>query len=215
MQPPSKLKSWANEDSLLASEVVPLEDPVGTITGPDGDSDGEYQVITKKSKPSQDTKTSSTEQPAVPTPVIKAGKSADEVLDMEDVAHELPQVVTGDSGPVSDADWLRSRTNRVLDLVEDAEGPTRTVTQPPAVQEETMESPDIEVEPAEPSQPENNEVEEAIPSEEDKIRQTGRLYLRNLHFEITEDDIRNHFSKQGSLEEVRTFSRTCIAPHSL
>ncbi|KAF2798948.1 RNA-binding domain-containing protein [Melanomma pulvis-pyrius CBS 109.77] len=202
MQPPSKLKSWANEDSLLASEVVPLGDPVEATTGPDGDSDGEYQIITKKSKPSRDTKASSTEQPAVPTPETKAGKSADQVLDMEDVAHELPQAVTGDRGPVSDADWLRSRTNRVLDLVEDTEDSTRTITQPPAVQEENIESPDIEVEPAEPSQPENNEVEEAIPSEEDKIRQTGRLYLRNLHFEITEDDIRNHFSKQGSLEEV-------------
>jgi multiple RNA-binding domain-containing protein 1 len=205
MQPPSKLKSWANEDSLLASESIPMAEPVEAITSADVDSDGEYQVISKKATAAQDVKTSSAETQNLPTPVVKAVKPVDEDEEMMDIG-ELPQASAGDGGPVSDADWLRSRTNRVLDLVEDGEGPTRPVAQPTTAPDEQIKAPDIEVEPTGPSKPEEIEVEEVIPSEEDKIRQTGRLYLRNLHFDITEDDIRDHFSKHGSLEEVRLFS---------
>ena len=38
--------------------------------------------------------------------------------------------------------------------------------------------------------------------EEDKIREHGRLYLRNLHFGVKEEDLREHFAKYSSLEEV-------------
>jgi len=205
MQPPSKLKSWANEDSLLASESISMAKPVEVTTGTDVDSDGEYQVISKKTTATQDVKTSSPETKILPTHIVKAVKPADEDEEMIDM-DKLPYASAGDGGPVSDADWLRSRTNRVLDLVEDGEGLTRPIAQPTTVPAEQIEAPDVEVEPAEPSKPNEIEVEEVIPSEEDKIRQTGRLYLRNLHFDITEDDIRDHFSKHGSLEEVRLFS---------
>jgi multiple RNA-binding domain-containing protein 1 len=211
MQPPSKLKSWANEDSLLASESVPMAEPEEATAGADGDSDGEYQVISKKAKDAQDNKMSAVETQAVPIPATKAIKPVDEDEEMMDL-RELPQASSGEGGPVSDADWLRSRTNRVLDLVEDGVVPTRTVARQTTTSEEQLSAQKIVVESAEPSKHEGVEVQEALPSEEDKIRQTGRLYLRNLHFDITEDDIRNHFSKHASLEEVRLFSSISHRP---
>jgi multiple RNA-binding domain-containing protein 1 len=120
---------------------------------------------------------------------------------MEDVEEST----TADQGPVSDADWLRSRTNRVLDLVADDEQPTPDV-HTPLVQREQRTVPQPEPEPVE--QPVEAELSVAqqleVPSssEVEKIRETGRLYLRNLHFEISEEELREHFSKYGSLQEV-------------
>jgi multiple RNA-binding domain-containing protein 1 len=115
--------------------------------------------------------------------------------------------VEANTGPVSDVDWLRSRTNRLLELVEDDEQsvPVAQLTKPQSTQ------------PAQPTQPvvaeavaQSDEVEEPearpedVPpsAEVDKIRETGRLYLRNLHFDITEEELREHFSNYGSLQEV-------------
>jgi multiple RNA-binding domain-containing protein 1 len=40
----------------------------------------------------------------------------------------------------------------------------------------------------------------------DAIRESGRLFVRNLPYTATEDDLRTHFEKYGTLEEV------CIPP---
>jgi multiple RNA-binding domain-containing protein 1 len=135
---------------------------------------------------------------------------------MEDV-QSMPAV---EQGPVSDVDWLRSRTNRVLELVEDDEILSTTPTVPqvaaPPTHVPAAPSPDVvEAQPETQSPVEEQADTAAAPDEEDKIRETGRLYLRNLHYEVTEDEIREQFSKHGALEEVSHDTSLSLAAHTM
>jgi multiple RNA-binding domain-containing protein 1 len=176
---------------------------------PEDESDDDYQVIAKKPKTAIEVAEPVTESvPALDQRDINItqDKPAQPGDDMEGVAQE----VVAENGPVSDADWLRSRTNRVLDFVEDDEQPSRDVpsqnlpvtrlTSPKATEQIALQ--EVVEPPTEAEQPSNQDLDVPNSSEVEKIRETGRLYLRNLHFEVMEDEIREHFSNYGSLEEV-------------
>jgi len=202
MQPPSKLKGWANDETQLDPLVPLAADTVEAVVAPEGESDDEYQVIAKKSK-------TSAQQPSVePKPTSTAAitelpqeREGDNVTTEE--AGGAPDAPIPGQGPVSDADWLRSRTNRVLDLVDDHEAPPRDVDMVDAEKTEVVEAaPDVVEQPQTPTR----EEVDAISLEEGKIRETGRLFLRNLHYDVTEDDLREHFSTYGAIDEVRLFA---------
>ncbi|KAF2174908.1 RNA-binding domain-containing protein [Zopfia rhizophila CBS 207.26] len=202
MQPPSKAKSWENERAQLNSTTIPAEEAMEEVAIPEGDSEDEYQVISKKPK----TTSEKDEKPSVESksqPRESKSRTDDngEFLDTTETTEEAEGGPTPDEGPVSDADWLRSRTKRVLELEDDE------TTSPPSTK--TAEQPNVNSD-AEEKVSGKTEVpqhtaakaQEAMLSEEDKIRKTGRLYLRNLSYDVTEDDLRDHFSKIGALEEV-------------
>ncbi|KAF1851302.1 RNA-binding domain-containing protein [Cucurbitaria berberidis CBS 394.84] len=214
-QPPSKTNIWTNGDSQGGVDTgASAEETVQAVAVPEDESDNEYQVIAKKAKTaSEPTKPLVDEEP-----MPKGDSTANieqEAADTGEAMEDVQDVPTAEQGPVSDADWLRSRTNRVLELVEDdTESSARVplaigpISQPRAVEHA---SPQVTHEQAEPEQPAEAPVvvvvvdnDDAAPSdeEEDRIRETGRLYLRNLHFEVTEDELREQFSKHGALEEV-------------
>lgn len=198
MQPRSKTKLWENEGVQLGSADAPVVQPVeDAVVVPEEESDDEYQVITKKPKDSKQKQSEETHTMAN----ASAEEPDNKEKSTEGVDIELSDAPPGDQGPVSDADWLRSRTSRVLDFVEDdEEAPTRS-----KIPQENTGSGDA-IEPAE-EQPEasksSDEELDVAPTEKDKIRQTGRLFLRNLHYDVTEDELRAHFEKSGALEEVR------------
>ncbi|KAF2276968.1 RNA-binding domain-containing protein [Westerdykella ornata] len=207
MQAPSKTKTWTNDDAQMGSGVGQTDTVVEAVVVPEGESDDEYQAIGKKAKTSHEVKQPSVEaqpqkQPRPPPEPTVDKSSGSEALSNSNIT------AAAETGPVSDADWLRSRTNRVLDLVDDDEEPSRQVhDSAPAPGrgssvEEKTELAEMEMVEQEKDTP--NDVEEAVsqPSEVDKIRQTARLYLRNLHYDITSDDLQEHFSKYGPLEEV-------------
>lgn len=89
---------------------------------------------------------------------------------------------------VSDLDWLKNRRVRIKD---GADTPVSKQQQQPDTEQQ---------------QPEETEVETSQESEEEKslkkIRETGRLFLRNILYTATEDDFRKLFSPYGELEEV-------------
>lgn len=208
-QPPSKTSIWNNSDGQV-TEVAAAKEVVPEVAVPDDESDGEYQVISKKAK------TAAEPADAAPTTHHEAAKTSTtepsaETVNADEVMDDAPGILDAEQGPVSDADWLRSRTNRVLELVEDDEE-IPSVSRP-VVQVPTQAKADVRITPevveeqpqvAAP-QPPDEQVEEAVPSEEDKIRETGRLYVRNLHFEVSEDELREQFSNHGDLEEVSIF----------
>lgn len=180
-------------------QSTPAVETAEDITIPEGESDDEYQVLAKKPKTATQ-EPSSIVEPTVhrepPTRDVDVAKP--QVHDTEELS-DAP--VEEAAGPVSDADWLRSRTNRILDLVEDDD------TAPPLKADRRAEIAVEEPVPTNVEQPEAAVVEagqpdDAEPQEEDKVRQTGRLFLRNLHFDVTEEDLREQFAKYGSLEEV-------------
>ncbi|CAI9629417.1 multiple rna-binding domain containing protein 1 [Alternaria burnsii] len=208
-QPPSKTSIWANGDTQLNdTSIAPADEAVPEVAVPEDESDDEYQVISKKPKIA--------EEPAVvvadPQPTAAEASATGlqaEVANGGDAMEDIQGAPAVEQGPVSDADWLRSRTNRVLELVEDDEAPSNatvaTVPQGTAPQTHVTAAPSpgvVEAQPEPQLQAEEQPDDAAAPNEEDKIRETGRLYLRNLHYEVTEDEIKEQFSKHGALEEV-------------
>lgn len=123
----------------------------------------------------------------------------------------------------SDLDWMRSRTSRLLGLVDDDDdegdqesGPVRD--QSPSVASDAAP----EVKDAETAVNDNREAQETAEgaaanatvapgsgSEQEHtsadivaIQASGRLFLRNLAYTVTEEDLRSCFSPFGTLTEV-------------
>ena len=214
-QPPSKNSIWANGDGKLGqATVAPAEETVPEIAASEDES--EYQVIAKKSKLSEPTPTP-TPTPAVPEPA--STETQPEVAGIDEMMEDVHEAPTAEQGAVSDADWLRSRTNRVLELVEDDEvrpvaAPATTAPTPQATVERTS-SHVVEAAPEPHPQSPAQDEHDAAQAEEDKIRVTGRLYLRNLSFDVTEDELREQFSKHGELEEVSKHSFIPQSAHAM
>lgn len=139
----------------------------------------------------------------------------------EDIQQKIEQP------PASDLDWLRSRTSRTLGLVSDDENsddekdikalsedsesvmslddipePVST-KQPPVTPPETDHS-DIEQSQTPTAAKTKQSVDEA------KILRTGRLFIRNLVYGVTEADLREVFSPYGQIEEVLFPLSLCI-----
>lgn len=206
MQPRSKANTWANDDAQPVAEAKPAAETEEQATAPDGESDGEYQVITKKAITQQRQERHSTEPEIMQMASEQQPAQSDEDTDMQDAIQDPGNSTVNEQVPASDADWLRSRTNRVLDLVDDDEDSSRPVVkQPPENTEDEGEEGEQQHEPADMEVDEPQHEEAATPSEEDKIRKTGRLYLRNLHYDITSDHLLEQFSKYGAIEEVSIF----------
>jgi hypothetical protein len=110
---------------------------------------------------------------------------------------------------MTDLDWLWSRTSRTFGLVSDLEESdtedAREEMDRPSVTENGNEEEGISTPAMDSSDIEERDEEERRPkisAADSKILKTGRLFLRNLVYGITEDDLRNTFSPFGQLEEV-------------
>lgn len=191
MQRPSQSKSFLNE----ATEDVgntPLVTGDQVISH--ADSEDELQNITKKSKVGKEER-SDCLPPSNPTiqPIPRARDTdhAGLVVEMDKLADASKEVP-------SDIDWLRARTSRVLGLADDEEE-----FQPVPEQSGTdMVLEDSEMKPVEESAGLDAD-EVVIDADEQTIRDTRRLYLRNLPYTIIEDDLIEHFTAFDGLEEVR------------
>ncbi|KAM0288055.1 hypothetical protein ACHAQH_000123 [Verticillium albo-atrum] len=192
----------------------------------DGESDDEYETIPTRPEKKQMKEAPSNEQSEIPRPPPQTAP----VEDNEDMVAS-PQVVesTSDAQAASkpmaaaatDDDWLRSRTNRMLDLVADDEeiplpAPQKDPREEPVDQPmEDVAAPEDDSQEAssgdskpQPSEVPAEEAPKAAPAQSDKevaintIRQTARLFARNLAFSVSEDDLREHFEQYGEVEEV-------------
>lgn len=101
--------------------------------------------------------------------------------------------------PVSDSDWLRGKTNRTLDL----QDPDAEPAESKAVQQ--LPSPiSPGNSPAPPSPDEDADVREEKDTQPSLVDvPNGRLFVRNLAFSASEQDLESLFSEYGRLEEVR------------
>jgi len=128
----------------------------------------------------------------------------------------------------SDMDWMRSRTSRLLGLVTDD---VEDSDQEQDVNQPRADSPELEKGGASTKTPakddatvevdQNFEPTDAPPAEDKgevgadvaTIRKTGRLFLRNLAYTITEDEIREYLSAFPSLEEVSDLHTPALHTH--
>lgn len=212
MQAPSKMKGLNSEalPSLAEEQQAGINPPPELVA----DSDSEYENIVKKSKRSK--------QQQAPA-AAPHNDSADQDMEMRDgappdtsgVQNEMQQANEVDgtetkNTAISDMDWLRSRTTRLLGLVEeDEEERVEAVPEP----ESSPEAPEpmrggndtISAEDADGDAPSPEDAEDDVNDTEKAVRTSRRLYLRNLPYNVTEDDLRSQFVSYGALSEVRTF----------
>ncbi|KAK3996861.1 hypothetical protein QBC44DRAFT_339050 [Cladorrhinum sp. PSN332] len=197
--------------SVMQSEMTTTAVPAVMIEA--GESDDEYEDI-----PARPSKQSTQQAAPVPPPAqVQAAAITAPAAAIDLPVLQLPEESASEAlqAPVdaTDDDWLRSRTNRLLDLVDPddpafsgrpsapvpvpASVPASDPHQQPqaavAVAVDVAEKMDLDETPAKVGGP-----EDAVKM----IEKTSRLFLRNLSYTVTEDNVREHFSKFGTLDEV-------------
>ncbi|KAI6711153.1 hypothetical protein JHW43_006296 [Diplocarpon mali] len=192
MQPASKLKTWKAQMTDNDEASTNLKKAV-ELSG--GESDGEYEVVPKKSRRKS------------PLPQFIPARTPSPIAEVE--PGQIGADVASPNAPAAatDEDWLRTRTNRLLDLMDPDEigavmtgavpaqnaGPTQVVSTQSGASVEQQESVAEQEDAEEEEEPDPNLV---------AIKTTGRLFVRNLPYSATEDDLREHFAPFGTLDEV-------------
>jgi multiple RNA-binding domain-containing protein 1 len=191
MQPASKPKTWA----IQGGDGSALEPPtkMQAIEVPEAESDGEYEAVPRKSR-----------KTGPPKATIQTELVA--VSSMMERPTEIDEAVVAPAAPDStDGDWLRGRTNRLLDLVDPEElvhSRVEASANESTVAETTTDEPVINKEPSiEEEEFEGLEDEKPDPVIE-TIKSNGRLFVRNLPYIASEEDLREHFETFGALDEV-------------
>jgi len=161
---------------------------------PGGESDSEYEAVPRKSR-----KKSPPKPTAAPNPPL---------IPIEESIMSQESAIAATAPNATDDDWLRSRTNRLLDLMdpEDIVGgrPDASTSHniEPVAETNTSADPPVESDDI-PIEETGEEVEEEIVDATiEAISTNGRLFVRNLPYSASEDDLRKHFEPFGSLEEV-------------
>lgn len=204
MRPKSKPKTWDDEGTQPQDSEEPPR-KVQAIELPEAESDNEYEVVPKILVKKLSTQ--------FRTPAIVAEVPATKAEPLESLVVEA-QTQPSDAGvglEATDEDWLRSRTNRLLDLVDSADTfkrngsdsskllPSEEVIMPEEIEGITVQQVIAE-----------QAIEEEIPLDNldptiEAIRASGRLFVRNLPYSAKEVDLRKHFETYGTLEEVIKF----------
>lgn len=212
-KPKSKKNAWEPEEVAASADVMTAESAVDPIVTADAQSDDEYEQVPKKTKRSKhDAEVGAAgEDKPDSQPVTAEQEMSDEAVDPP--AQQDPNV------PVSDADWARSRTSRLLGLLDDDEEQEATAG---ATKQASDESSDDEMEVDKPSRP--NEITQTAPEaatsiptppaeassptdpnadhEIEAVRSSMRLFVRNLPYNVQKEDLQAEFTSFGSLEDV-------------
>ena len=206
MQPKSKSKTWGNEDLVSFSQDTRAQVSQSSPANAES-SDDEYEDI-----PVQKKKPNPPNPEAMDVDYIKHKDSPIDGMQLDN--EELDDTAGAGVAAVSDAEWLRSKTSRLLDLTDDVESHLAPVSVTSNTKQDTKKASeineewgeaeeDIQAEKTKEEQPEQSnhaksEMEQAI----ETISQSGRLFLRNLPYSSAEEDLRQNFAPYGDLEEV-------------
>ncbi|KAK6215957.1 hypothetical protein LQW54_003932 [Pestalotiopsis sp. IQ-011] len=191
------------------------------VVVPEAESDDEYeQVPSRKAK-------STSQKPAVTAPsadVAAAPNGASKtVSDPMDVDQPGVDQAQPNAAVADDDDWLRSRTNRLLDLVNDDEipaavaGPSISSNTPVVPVVSSNKDADVHMNTAF-----EETVEEPVSSDEktgklsalDTVHKTSRIFVRNLPYSATEEELHEYFGRFGELEEVHVPAKSNIATNN-
>ena len=200
MQPASKSKTWVSD----TVEDPPSGSPEKTQAKevPDAESDEEYEEIPKKRRLKSPPKSDIPSVTAPLTPIETA------VPDEEAFMSMAPNA--------TDDDWLRGRTNRLLDLMNPEDMLTGTKVAISTDQDaiETAKQLPEKLEEAQMVAEVDEQEEHEMPDPIlESIYSSGRLFVRNLPYTASEDDLRSHFEAFGAVEEVMTMA-FLLFPHT-
>ncbi|KAF7953574.1 uncharacterized protein EAE97_000973 [Botrytis byssoidea] len=202
MQPASKSNANMWKAGTMDTDMEEPPTKLQAIEVPEGESDDEYQSVPSKPKkaPANPIESKAPIAPIPSTIVADSANQADEAM-VDAPSNEVE---------ATDDDWLRSHTNRLLDIVDpediipktqnldvkDVEEVVAGETGPNTAVEDTVADEAQVVE----EQTENSPSE--LDTTLEMIKASGRLFVRNLPYSATEDDLRKHFEQYGALEEI-------------
>ncbi|CAK7901082.1 multiple RNA-binding domain-containing protein 1 [[Candida] anglica] len=208
MKPSHQVKSWANDaaaDGSGAPSAKALEEYLakqenGTLTNeqgrsqdviqaPDRDSDNEYEDFGKGEEAEED-------------------EEEEVMMSLSEVPETKPMETTEVDENATDLDWLKARRRHMRDSEMTPEekastdatsngasssAPIDTTNSESNVDSESTSKPRVAPTFTKPDPTANFE---------EKISETGRLFIRNILYTSTEEEFRNLFQKYGQLEEV-------------
>ncbi|KAK2801250.1 Multiple RNA-binding domain-containing protein 1 [Emmonsiellopsis sp. PD_5] len=201
MQPAMKSKTWADNSILVDANTVavdPAQPPAEEAPSQTKRLKSDHGAAAKRTQKEQ---SRNNPQDSVPA---RTGSA-----EPEKEAEATPE---GEEAPKSDMDWLRSRTSRLLGLVEDEDeeearpGTTRIReiedsddSDNEDIRKGSTQEPPPPVETKTPELPDEDEPHDA---NIDQIRETGRLFVRNLLYNSSESDLEPVFSPFGKIDEL-------------
>ncbi|KAF3907641.1 Nucleolin [Arthrobotrys entomopaga] len=187
----SNMKIWENETNIINEEPA-------VVQVPEDESESEYEELSTQKTEKKKWKKDLPE----PAPLIENDESAVEPIPEETDPEVLPDVDSPVQTGLSDADWLKSLTNSKLETKDEgnkaASDKGNDEDEWGGINEdENMEdAPETEPAPEEPAPKSEHDL--AV----EKITDTGRLFIRNLTYSVTESELEELFSQFGDLEEV-------------
>ena len=202
----SKSKKKEAEDALM--QDVGTEPEEATIEVPTAESDDEYEQVPKKAKHTKG------DAPTDEAPVVSAASPPAEGTKLASEEQNAESGVDG-AAPVSDTDWYRSKTSRLLGLLDEEEEEAaaaprhndseseedKVVTAKPAVEEPVSSIP---TPPADDNlkQDEADTAAGTVDADVEAVRKSMRLFVRNLPYDARKEDLETEFERFGNLEEV-------------
>ena len=200
MQPLSKSRIWENQDAAVAQASAQANLKAENTVVQEAQSDEVYENVPKKRRKERKSEDKDVAPAETSVPLQGASTEARTIPTDLDLSQEAPQEPFDKSLVASDADWLRSRTSRLLGLVDDndlqitapsGETPTDTTglsEVPELVKEGSVSETRVQMD-------KEVQIEEDVV--EDQAAGNGRLFVRNLTYTTTEEDLRKHFEVEG------------------
>lgn len=215
MRPKSKKRAW-EDDVAKATEEATVQEGNTTINvaATEDQSDDEYENVPRQTK-----KLKKDAAPAEETDRPAETQPTDD--NEQDGDNEVTEATAGGTQSqqpaLSDADWARSRTSRLLGLLDDDEG--GTVGEAQQDREDSSSDGGAEVQKGEsksapvedpassmPTPPsDTNEIDaifKTLDGDTDAVRSSMRLFVRNLPYDVKNEDLQAAFERFGHLEEV-------------
>jgi len=213
-KPKSNRKAWESEALEVSADAARPADTQEWNGIAEGQSDDEYQTVPKKAKRAVRPDEQTAEVTPAPVPVGDAEPA--ENMDHADGADGEGIDAGAAPAATSDADWARSRTSRLLGLlgeeedeVSGARGLADDTDQEDAEVKTTSKLSELEhavkVNEAAgslPSPPSDEPVKDQADADASEPAATSRLFVRNLPYNVREEDLTAEFTPFGDLEEV-------------
>ena len=217
MQPPSRNKTWQNQAGATHDVTDPtIENHERMYNG--AGSDEEYEPVPKKLKNERGIE--GKPQVLEPQKEEAGPPQSDYAAENASIGVEADKQELSDPLPAaSDADWLRSRTSRLLGLVDDDDALDREASPKQDEVHQNVTHAVVEGAKSSGSADEGihmnheasgaSETAMASPSAEVEDRKlgNGRLFVRNLTYTTNEEELRQHFAAgaYGTVEEVSCY----------
>ncbi|KAI7216704.1 RNA-binding domain-containing protein [Hortaea werneckii] len=219
-KPKSKKKAWEADEPEVQEATATAQAADAAF---EGFSDDDYEEVPKKKRRRESIEVVAND-PLQGQPSASVDESNDNVMQQDvpgqvedsQAAGDEPSYQTG----MSDADWARSRTSRLLGLLDDDEeedGQAAASAQRPALEDSEHEEEDAskrlmrptinkdEVDSPLPTPPFETEVGATANSgrgEAEGVRSSMRLFVRNLSYNVRREDLMAEFESFGHVEEV-------------